>query len=63
MGGREAIKELLKIDPHVKAIVSSGYSNDPIMADYETYGFKGVIAKPYSIQELRRAVSDVINGK
>ncbi|MEK6589500.1 MAG: PAS domain S-box protein [Nitrospinota bacterium] len=63
MGGGEAIKRLLKIDPDVRVIVSSGYSSDPIMSDYKTYGFKGVIAKPYDVQELSRIVSDVISIK
>lgn len=62
MGGKEAIQRLLEIDPHVKAIVSSGYSNDPIMGDYARYGFKGVIAKPYQLQELSKTVHDVITG-
>jgi len=57
MGGKEAIEKLKKIDPDVKAIVSSGYSNDPIMADFKTYGFMGVVVKPYKISEL----SDILN--
>ncbi|NQV18300.1 MAG: PAS domain S-box protein [Armatimonadetes bacterium] len=52
MGGKEAIQELLKIDPEICAIVSSGYSNDTTMANYKEFGFKGVIAKPYKIEEL-----------
>jgi len=60
MGGKEAIKNLLEIDPNVKAIVSSGYSTDPIMSEFEQYGFKGVIAKPYQIEELSRMVSEII---
>jgi len=52
LGGKETIKKLLEIDPEVKAIVSSGYSNDPVMADYKKYGFAGVIAKPYRIKQL-----------
>ncbi|MFA4907948.1 MAG: ATP-binding protein, partial [archaeon] len=52
MGGKETIGHLLKIDPNVKAIVSSGYSNDPLMANYKDYGFCGVVAKPYDINQL-----------
>ena len=43
MGGYEAMKILRKMDPNVRAIVSSGYSTDPIMADYKSYGFKGIV--------------------
>lgn len=46
MGGKEAIRELLKIDPGVRAIVSSGYSTDPVMAKFGEYGFRRVVAKP-----------------
>jgi CheY-like chemotaxis protein len=60
MGGKETVKKLLKIDPAVKAIVSSGYVDDPVMARYGEYGFSGVVAKPYTIPELRKAVQDVI---
>jgi CheY-like chemotaxis protein len=63
MGGKEAVKELLKIDPQVKAIVSSGYSNDPIMADFQKYGFVKVIAKPYKISELGKVLNNAITGK
>lgn len=52
MGGEEAIKKLMEIDPNVKAIVSSGYSSDSIMADFSQYGFKGVVARPYNVQQL-----------
>jgi PAS domain S-box-containing protein len=60
MGGEAAIKKLLKIDPGVKAIVSSGYIDDPAMANHRDHGFSGVVAKPYTIAELRKAVQDVI---
>jgi len=60
MGGRETIKELLEIDPTVKALVSSGYSNDPIMSNYKAFGFKGVIIKPYIIEEISKALHTVI---
>lgn len=51
-GGKEIIKELIEINPDVKAIISSGYSNDDIMGNYKKYGFIDVIKKPYTIQEL-----------
>jgi PAS domain S-box-containing protein len=60
MGGEVTIKKLLKIDPGVKAIVSSGYIDDPVMAKHIDHGFSGVVAKPYTIEELRKAVQDVI---
>lgn len=60
MGGKEAMGRLLKIDPQVKAVVSSGYSDDPIMANFRQHGFRGVIAKPYQITELSRILAEVI---
>jgi len=46
MGGKEALKRLIEIDPTVNAVVSSGYAMDSTMARYQDYGFRGVIAKP-----------------
>jgi CheY-like chemotaxis protein len=60
MGGEVAIQKLLKIDPGVKAIVSSGYIDDSVIAKFREYGFSGMVAKPYTIAELRKAVQDVI---
>lgn len=60
MGGKEAIKTLIEIDPKVKAIVSSGYSNDPILANFRQYGFKGCIVKPYQIEELSTTLQSVL---
>jgi CheY-like chemotaxis protein len=62
MGGREAIRLMLELDPGVKAIVSSGYCNDPIMADYREYGFCGVLTKPYSVAEVGTLLYSVTNG-
>ncbi|VAW39033.1 hypothetical protein MNBD_DELTA04-1008 [hydrothermal vent metagenome] len=59
MGGEETIKELRKIDPEVKAIVSSGYSSSPIMADFREYGFTAVAVKPYNIDELGRILHEI----
>ncbi len=63
MGGKEAIQELRAFDPEVKAIVSSGYSKDPIMAQFKKYGFSGVVPKPYKIIELCKTVRDVIKDE
>jgi PAS domain S-box-containing protein len=63
MGGVEAMKRLLEINPKAKAIVSSGYSTDPIMAGYRKYGFTAVIAKPYRVRELRRMIRDILQGR
>ena len=60
MGGKEAISELLKIDPEVRGIVSSGYSTDPVLAEYESYGFKGVVEKPFRVEELSNAIQSVL---
>jgi CheY-like chemotaxis protein len=59
MGGQEAIKELLAMDVHARAIVSSGYSNDPVMANYRSYGFIGVVPKPYRLDDLSRALKQI----
>ncbi len=61
MGGKETMEELLKIDPNLIAIVSSGYSNDPVMGKYEEFGFKGVIMKPYDIAEMAEVLSEVLD--
>ncbi|MGB5615268.1 MAG: response regulator, partial [Desulfobacterales bacterium] len=63
MGGKETIEKLLAYDPAAIAIVSSGYSNDPIMSNCEAYGFKGVIKKPYRIEDLSDALRDLLSRK
>lgn len=62
MGGRETIEKIKEIDVNVKAIVSSGYNNDPIMSNPELHGFKGVIAKPYSTEELFEVIRKITIG-
>jgi PAS domain S-box-containing protein len=63
MGGKKTIEKLVALDGGVRAIVSSGYSNDPIMANYRDYGFSGVIAKPYRIDELACVVQQMLHEK
>ncbi len=62
MGGKEAIRYLLQYDPQANVIVSSGYSNDPILSDYEKYGFKGAVNKPYSLETLSQAIGSVLSS-
>jgi len=63
MGGQEAIKYLLEIDPDAKAIVSSGYSHAPVMSHYTDFGFIGFLAKPYRLEELGKLLHEVITGQ
>ncbi|NLV15598.1 MAG: PAS domain S-box protein [Syntrophomonadaceae bacterium] len=62
MGGKETIQKLLAIDPHIRAIVSSGYSNDPILAEFDRWGFKGVVTKPYGIGSLSQVLNQVMGN-
>ena len=62
MGGLEAVKKVLELDPDARVLVSSGYSNDPVMAHPSDHGFKGVLAKPYHIDELDRVLTEVLDG-
>ncbi len=62
MGGKETVQEILKINSKAKVIVSSGYSNDPVMANYEEYGFSGAIAKPFQIPQLQKVITRALTG-
>ncbi len=62
MGGKETIRRLREIDPGVRAIVSSGYSNDAVIADFRAHGFMGMVAKPYRMEDLARSLTEVITG-
>lgn len=61
LGGEGAVKELLRLDPEVKAIASSGYSNDPVMTDFLEFGFREIIAKPYLMDKLAKTLHHVIH--
>ena len=63
MGGREAIEKLHEMDPDVKAIVSSGYTNDPCVQDFAAYGFAGILAKPYKINDMKMLLEQLIPKK
>ncbi len=60
MGGQEAAQKLLQLAPKAKIIVASGYSNDPVMADYKKYGFCAALAKPFDLKELSYAIASVL---
>lgn len=60
MGGVEVMKKLWAINPEVKVIVSSGYSNEPVMANFKDYGFKGIVPKPYRVNELIAVMKQVL---
>ncbi|MBU1398136.1 MAG: response regulator [Proteobacteria bacterium] len=60
MGGKEVIKILLEIDPEVKVIVCSGYSDDEVMSNYREYGFKGMMPKPFDSHALGKVLNDVL---
>ena len=63
MGGQEAIKHLLDMDPHAKAIVSSGYSTAPVMSHFNEFGFIGFLAKPYRLEELGKVLHEVLTER
>ena len=61
VGGKETVSRLKRIDPAVKAVVSSGYANDAVMTDYTEFGFSGKLAKPYTMEDLGRVVKAVLS--
>lgn len=62
-GGRETALEIMKMDPGARILVSSGYSDDPVMADFASYGFAGALKKPYRVTELAKALRSVLAGR
>jgi two-component system cell cycle sensor histidine kinase/response regulator CckA len=63
MGGREAAEKLVAFDPEVIALVSSGFVGDPVLRNYHEFGFRGVIPKPYTSDELREGLSRALVPK
>jgi CheY-like chemotaxis protein len=63
MGGLETIAHLREYDPNIKAIISSAYVNEPVMADYKKYGFVGAVRKPYLVEELMKIIDEVAESK
>ena len=63
MGGAAAMKEILKLDPAARGIVSSGYSSDPVMANFREYGFLGSVPKPYRVTDFARTLREVLQDK
>ena len=63
IGGKEALQLLKEVDPSAKAIVSSGYSNDPVMGDYKAHGFAGCVTKPYGVKQLSSVLTKVMSAK
>lgn len=60
MGGKEAAEQILAIDPNACLIVSSGYSNDPIISEYAAYGFRAAVTKPYNVAQMSQLLSSVL---
>ena len=60
IGGAEAVHSLLQLDPSVKAIVMSGYANDPVLQEPERHGFKGAMPKPFNVRKLQEILSQVL---
>ncbi len=62
LGGKEATQKIIQIHKDAKIIVSSGYSNDPIMANFKDYGFCGVLKKPVNIEELSTTIASILQN-
>jgi len=62
LGGQLAMERLLKIDPSIRAIIASGYVDDPVIANYSDYGFQGALTKPFKREEMKSLVEKVLHG-
>ncbi|OPY79901.1 MAG: Sporulation kinase E [Syntrophorhabdus sp. PtaU1.Bin058] len=63
IGGKDVLREILSVDPDAKAIISSGYTDDPVLSDYVSFGFRGAITKPYNINQLQEVLREVMSRK
>ena len=61
MGGKDAMEQLLKIDPQCRVIVCSGYSNDPVMAHFQKYGFRASLPKPFTGADLLKVLTETLH--
>jgi len=61
MGGKDAVKEILAVNPQAKVLVSSGYSTDPVMASYSEFGFCGALVKPFQLSELKKTLKKILS--
>jgi len=62
MGGKRTVEELLRVNPDVKAIVASGYSDDPVMSEFRNYGFVAAVKKPFRIKDLADVLRRAVGG-
>ncbi len=60
MGGEQAVRHILSIDPNAKCIISSGYSTGETMSKYAELGFKGIITKPFKVEDLIKVLNEAI---
>ena len=63
MGGEKTVQELMKIDPHVAACVTSGYADNEVLSNPEKFGFMAMIAKPYRANELLETVKKTLQKR
>jgi CheY-like chemotaxis protein len=63
MGGEEAVKKLIEMDPEARVMITSGYSKDPVLMNFRAYGFRGAITKPFMARELHAAVRALVGEK
>ena len=62
MGGRETMERLRELDPDIRAIVASGYADDPVMSNFREYGFLDVLHKPYQLRDLERSLGGIFDA-